>query len=500
MGGSEITIRYKAAPTLSIFHRSTAFVRQLFGPVGSGKSSACVMEIVRMAREMPVGRLSGKRRSRWLVARNTYPELRDTTIKTFKEWVPEQLGTWNKSEHSFVMKFDDVELEVIFRSFETPEDVKKLLSMELTGAWFNETREFPKAVFDLAQTRVGRFPRREDVPQYRSCVIGDTNPPDDDHWLFKMFFEGDPEPGFEAFRQPGGMEPNAENVEHLERCENWPDHEIPCRCYYPKLMRKKSQAWIDSYIHAKFVFVVDGKPVYPEFNEKTHVRAFETPTRPHLISMGQDYGLTPACVWGYEMPDGQIRISHEFVSEHMGATNFGNEVARDCRRLFPQGTRFEGWGDPSGTTDSSTDERTPIDVVNAAFGLGQTVIAAAPTNDFTLRRDAVGTAFRTMTMQGEPSLIIHPRCKKLRKACAGGYHFKRLQVSGDDRYQDVPLKNEFSHVAEALQYLMVGKGWDRRVLDGGQERNHGLPFVVKRSLPGRGDRPSPTQRYTVKRS
>lgn len=500
MAESEITVRYKVAPTLARFHASRAFVRQLFGPVGSGKSSACVMEMVNLAREMPVGKLSGKRRSRWLVARNTYPELRDTTIRTFKEWVPDVISKWNKSEHTVLVRFEDVELEVIFRSFETPDDVKKLLSMELTGAWFNETREFPKAVLDLAQTRVGRFPKRDDVEHYRSCIIGDTNPPDEDHWLYKMFFVDDPEPGFEAFRQPGGTEPNAENVEHLERCSNWPDHEIPCVCYYPKLMRKKTQAWIDSYIHAKFVFVVDGKPVYPEFNERIHVQPFELPSRPGVIYLGQDYGLTPACLWAYEMPDGQIRVWDEFVSEHMGATNFGNEVAKDCRTKYPKGTRFEGWGDPSGTTDSSTDERTPIDVVNAAFGLGQTVISAAPTNEFALRRDAVGTAMQTLTMRGEPSLIIHPRCKKLRKACAGAYQFARLQVAGDDRFRDEPLKNEYSHIAEALQYLMVGKGWDRRVLDGGQERNHGLPFAVKRSLPGREDRPFPTTRFTVKRS
>jgi len=478
---TEVQITYEASKTVRAFMSSEAPVRLIIGPVGSGKSSGCCMEILRQARRMPKDR-RGLRRSRWAVVRNTYPELRDTTIKTFKEWIPPVLGRWSKSEHTFLMRFDDVECEVIFRPLDQPDDVKKLLSLELTGLYFNEMKEIPRAVFDLAQSRVGRYPRRDDVPRYWSGVIGDTNPPDEDHWIFKLFEEEKPE-GFEVYHQPSGTAPDAENVEHLERCVDFPKHESPCRCYYPKLMRGKSQAWIDCYVHAKYVYVADGKPVYPEFIDTTHVVEFELPGRPTVINLGQDYGLTPACVWGYEDPrDGQIMISHEFISEHMGALNFGKLVAQDCKTKFPAGTKFRGWGDPSGTTDSSTDERTPIDVVNGAFGPNQTIIAPAPTNEFMLRRDAVGNALTTLTMLGRPGLIIHPRCRKLRKAMGGGYCFQRLQVSGDERFRDVPLKNEFSHVAEALQYLVVGLGRDQRVLDGGRERDAHVRFSVKKSL------------------
>ena len=40
----------------------------------------------------------------------------------------------------------------------------------------------------------------------------------------------------------------------------------------------------------------------------------------------------------------------------------------------------------------------------------------------------------------------------------GGYWLKRMQLSGEARFQEKPMKNKFSHIAEACEYLMVGSG------------------------------------------
>ena len=42
-------INYTASPTMVRFHNSDAFVRSLFGPIGSGKSVACVIEMLRIS-------------------------------------------------------------------------------------------------------------------------------------------------------------------------------------------------------------------------------------------------------------------------------------------------------------------------------------------------------------------------------------------------------------------------------------------------------------------
>jgi hypothetical protein len=51
-----------------------------------------------------------------------------------------------------------------------------------------------------------------------------------------------------------------------------------------------------------------------------------------------------------------------------------------------------------------------------------------------------------------------------------------VQVTGDIRYRDVPDKNKFSHVCEALEYDVVSAGEDRNVM------------MTQEDLQGRGDR------------
>jgi hypothetical protein len=72
----------------------------------------------------------GIRRTRWVVIRNTYPELRDTTRRRSSSGCRPDLGQWNEQKFSFTMRFKDVEAEVLFRALDRPEDKKKLLSLE----------------------------------------------------------------------------------------------------------------------------------------------------------------------------------------------------------------------------------------------------------------------------------------------------------------------------------------------------------------------------------
>ena len=120
------------------FLRNEAFVRGIRGPVGSGKSVSNCIEILRRAgQQAPAA--DGIRYSKWAVVRNTNPELKTTTIATWLDWFPE--NEWGKFRwsppYTHHIKKGDIDLEVIFLPLDNPEDVKKLLSLEVTGIWVN---------------------------------------------------------------------------------------------------------------------------------------------------------------------------------------------------------------------------------------------------------------------------------------------------------------------------------------------------------------------------
>ena len=432
-----------AGKVLDAFYWDDSFVSGIRGPIGSGKSTACAFRPWRHLMQMEPDR-RGWRKARWAVVRNTYPELKTTTIKTWHQWFPREMGAWqDEGPPTHVIRGDGLDMEVMFLALDRPDDVRKLLSLELTGAWVNEARETPKAIVDGLTGRVGRYPAGGGNKGW-SGVILDTNPPDTDHWWYKLAEENCPAE-FKFFRQPAGDGPDAENLSNL------PDG------YYHRASLGKEPEWVKVYVRGEYGFVQDGKPVYPEFRERLHFADVEAvPKWP--VHIGLDFGLTPAAVFGQLSPTGAWRWIDEFVCEYAGAKQFAALLAAKIKRDFPQFTIGGITGDPSGADGSPADsEMTVFDIMNAELSKSNMRAVPAPSNDFTLRREAVSVAMSRI-IDGEAGLVIGPKCVQTRKAMAGGYRYKRVQVTGADRFHDKPDKNSFSHPAEAGQYLMLGGG------------------------------------------
>ena len=437
-------------PVARAFMRSNAFVRGIRGPFGSGKSTASIFEILRRAAEQPPGN-DGIRRSRWAAIRNTYPELRTTTITTWHQWIPPTIGRWvgdGPPRHELNWQMEDgtsVEFSLWFVALDRPDDVAKLLSMELTGAWINEAREIPKAVLDGVTGRVGRFPSKMQGGIGWYGVIMDTNPPDDDHWWYKLAEIDKPE-GFEFFAQPSGLSDQAENKSNLPQG------------YYDRQIAGKSEEWIKVYIRGEYGFVRTGKPVWPDYVDGTHCKEFDLyPNMP--IYLGIDFGLTPACALIQVSPRGQVRVFDEVVATDMGTFSFCGVLKPRLQSTWKAYEIGAIAGDPAGDQRAQTDETTPFQVLR-----GQGIMATpASTNDPGLRIDAVSQALKRM-VDGEPGFLIHPRCKVLRKAMAGRYAYKRLSVSGEEKFRDVPDKNEYSHISDALQYAFDAIGATQKII------------------------------------
>ena len=426
------------------------------GPVGSGKSSSCCVEIVaRALRQRPSN--DGVRRSRWLIIRNTYPELKSTTIKTWETWFPTNVAPikWDTPITS-TMRINDIgdgtgmELEVMFMALDKPTETGKLRSLELTGAWINEASEIPKEIFDMVTQRVGRYPSRINGGPSWCGIILDTNPCDDDHWYYKLAEEERPET-WEFFRQPGGLtrmedgtyqpNPDAENVFNLPGGYN----------YYLQQVPSKSEDWINVFLLGNYGSTKDGKPVYPEYNDKTHCLTKNVEAERGLpIVLGWDFGLTPACVILQVSARGKIIILEELVSEDMGIRQFANDIVKPMLMNKYHGFQIHSAGDPAGSIRAQTDERTCFQELLEA-GI---YTEPAGTNDFIPRRESVAF-FMTKMADGEPAFLINPRCTNLRKGFLGRYKYERIKTSGLARYKDRPLKDGYSHIQDALQYACL---------------------------------------------
>lgn len=437
---ADIIYSYASVPTIKQFTQSRKFIRGLMGPFGSGKSSGCVIELVKWAARQSVH--NGKRRARFAVIRNTYRQLQDTTIRTFMDWVPDRtFGTYTKTEHSFLIdKLDDgLEIEVLFRALDRPEHVANLLSLELTGAWVNEAREIPNAVIKALKGRVGRFPKVLEGGCVDPGIIMDTNPPDDDSWWYQLFEEEKPA-NVELFKQPSGRSEQAENKQYL-----------PAQ-YYENLMSGADPDFIRVYVDGLYGYVRDGKPIYPEYNDAIHCVDVE-PVPGVVIQRGWDFGLMPACVLTQIHPDGRWVIFDELVADDLGIDTFADSVNLHCAQKYSQ-FKFEDYGDPAGSQRSAMtadkDEKTCFDILR-----GKGISIQPSEQNLTIRIESVKKPLNTLHM-GKPQLQLHSRCKTVRKGFQGRYQYKRLKIAGtEERFHDQPDKNAYSHPHDAVQYVAV---------------------------------------------
>ncbi len=452
-------IVYEPEPTLLKFHQSNKFFRGIRGPIGSGKSVGCVMEIYSRCLEMPPD-ARGRRRSRWAIIRNTNAQLRDTTLKTWREWIPDEVCRITMSPRitgKIDMPLADgtrLDVEVIFMAMDNLKAERDLLSLELTGVWFNEARELPLVFITAGLSRCGRFPRQSDVPRYWTGGIADTNSPDMHHWWFKRAVEHTPE-NWEFFDQPPALlledghyypNPVAENIRH---------HSKGFR-YYLDMIDGADPDWIAVMVLCQYKSLFTGKPVYsPVWNDNFHASKTPLAVLPDQpLYLAFDFGLTPACVAGQLAANGQLRILREWCSEEMGIRQLVRDailpdLARDFRNL-----RYIVTGDPAGTQRSQVDKDDSCFEELARNGLPGT---PARTNDFEPRRRAVINRL-TYLAAGEPGYLLDPRCTMLREGFLGGYQFELIQTLGDgglQRYKEVPAKNMFSHIHDANQYLCL---------------------------------------------
>lgn len=455
------SIIYNAPPTVSKFIRSTAKVSFIKGPIGSGKSVGCCMKIMRIAMQQEPNK-DGIRATRHIVVRNTRDQLKDTTLKTWMQWFPDRsaLGYWKETERTFFLDFVPadgirVKAEVLFRALDDPADVAKVLSLESTTFWFNECREIDRTIVENCIGRVGRYPSQAERPEIIHKdhwptfvgVFGDTNAPELDSYWYNVFEhlpvdEDDLESVLECetFSQPAGDSPDAENLENLRSD------------YYSRAGR--SEEWFKTMVQVQYAMSLKGRPVYMASLKERHIRNITH--RIDLIApviVGLDTARNPGAAFG-QFIDGRIKIQREATAFDMGAKNFIKLKMKPIIRLFYPNNPIIFVYDPSSTRKDNTDDNSWVKELRKNFPPEDGFYhRPGCTNDPKQRILAVDDALRDWP-DGAPFISFDQSCKWCIEGLRSKYRYVRIK-GADNRMQDKPEKNKWSHIVEALQYLVM---------------------------------------------
>lgn len=462
----------------------SSLVKAILGPVGGGKSVTCTYDSIRRPSFMPACR-DGIVRYRRAIIGSTYGQLERNLYPTWWRWVPKDAkneaawfeGEWQGGGGRFAihkLEWDvprrqggtyivtRVRAEYIFAAIGDLAVEEFMRGFEPTDFWFYEMDQIPEAAIDVAITRIMRYPGTspddDPIPDtlskgvgFTPQIVGDLNAPDTDSWFYRKF-EEDPAPGFKVYKQPSGLSPQAENIDHLPA--NYYDRQVETLS-----RRKGGKNLVQRMVHAQYAPSSAGDPVYQdEYDDAVHFSRDPIKPLPNVpLLIGFDQGLGhPAAVIGQDTPQGQTRILGEIAPGRMSARRFAREVRQWIMEHAPGVPLAEvHYADPAGFTgaDSEDGELAWAEIVGAELGI---VIQPTETNEIEARLTAVSDDLTYMIAPGVPAIVISTRCKILRKGFVSNYMYEKKPELKSQPTK--PVKNHpWGDVHDALQYRQLGR-------------------------------------------
>jgi hypothetical protein len=470
-------LEYVANNTFAQVHTAASKYMFIRGSVGSGKSSGCILHCFLNALEQAPD-LNGVRRSRYGILRATYPNLKSTTVESWKEW----FGPTIKIVYdipirgSVRMNHPDgrttVEMDLVFLALDREEDVIKLQSLQLVGAHLNETAEIPRGVFQMLKSRIDRYPKRFKVHEdYRDefkqhearngkvgavkpFIISDYNSVPTEHWLYKIAEEEKPQK-HEFWTQPSALlmcarqqgfvedagsnwykiNPFADNLEHLSED------------YYVDQVSGADPEWVSVFVLNNYGNLRGGKPVYKMYDDKAHFtdKPFEI-SKGIPIVIGMDTGLTPAAAFTQFTASGQFVIFDELVTEDCSIHEFAYDILWPHLRNHYKGFKFEIVLDPENKR-GQTDKKTARDILVKA-GLPVTL---GRTNNPAERFESV-----VFFLRKKDGLLVTSKCPIIRKGFLSEFKYDKMSTTVQGtQWKEKVTKNIYSHVHEGVQYAAM---------------------------------------------
>ena len=450
-----MNIVYRASKTIAKFMASTSFVRILMGPVGSGKTTGIIFEMLKRAIEQRRGP-DGKRRTRFAIVRQTLSQLKMTVLLDIMNWF-RAIASYKVSDQLVTIQFNDVISEWYMIPLEDPEDQKRLLSMQLTGAWISEAIEINVDLVSALAGRCGRFPSVADGGCTWFGIIADTNAPvvgSDWHKLMEDERPAD----WALFRQPSGLDVEAENLDWLVQTPDTvtlplgdPVRLAQGRTYYERLATNPNKDWVRRYVFAEYGEDPTGTAVFREsFKRQFHVVDETTVVHGYPILIGQDFGRNPCSLICQPDHRGRLLVHEEIIAEDIGLETHVLKLLKPA--LYTErylGRMMACVGDPSGVARGPFLEETAFDVMQRLGVPGFPSV----TNDIDARIRAVEQLLHQQR-DGGPAIVISLKgCPMLVRALNGAYRYAKTKAGVT---KPLPEKSHpWSDLADCLQYVCL---------------------------------------------
>ena len=267
-----------------------------------------------------------------LIGRLSYPELRDTTRRTFFEICPPEYydpangGQWKPSDNALKLINGS---EIIFRHLDTVSEAE-LRSLNLGWFYIDQAEEIGERVFQVLQSRL----RLNTVPNRYGFI---TCNPASGTWIFNKWKK----PQIKGKEKEGY---------HLVEATSYDNPYLPPD-YIPTLLRDYPEEMIKRYIEGRWDAYEDA--VYPEFDRTVHIiNPFAIPKSWEKI-VSVDHGMVnpTAAIFGAIDFDGNIIIYDEYYSPGIVSEHAKQILAKS------QGQEISLWLiDPSTTTKTKEKE------------------------------------------------------------------------------------------------------------------------------------------------
>lgn len=491
-------ITYIPSPTVAHFYSDfeTEFCA-IMSPVGLGKTSALILKALRIAKRQCPDE-NGVRYTRQAFARGTYQQLMDSTVKSFKEWIPPSvcklresapiagtidmlplndqealfppnsiLGGQYNAETGIREGGEDVSgkrvgdyfpngtymhAEFRFLGLDSQNAISDLRSTEWTCINLDEPDQMDNLedVLTEAQTRVGRYPSAQTASLTCSQINMAYNPPAYKSFLERYFRKENEQFSRKLYRIPSPLIATFDK----EDPDNWykatftknPDAEGV------HVQNKGLKYWMDivdanrhdpdkitRLVLGDFSYGQGGRPIHPNFSASKHLVSeskMPKPRRGAKIIASMDWGRRPACVF-IQFFDGKLHIFSELTSVDTPVHEFVREDFITTVRSRYAGYDVIVTGDPSGSYGRDTGE-TPFSIVaQAGFNI------MPHTSQDPERRWAAVNYFINRDM-----ILVSDECENVAAAFLGGYQWVKQKGGKIVRKAE---KNEYSDPQDALQ-------------------------------------------------